>query len=648
MGQERDGDGGVREQLRIARSLFETYTITPTSEILVGVENTTTRFAASVYGDGNDNPEDPDNLTPLQKDRAVSFTFANKGRVLFHFHAEGTRPAGGRNFLIGGAALVPPCDSPPPAPPPSPPSVPSEIELVIRYPPNPRSAGEKICLHTESFNTDADGAYEFTARFPAADLVEGPCPDDLLDPCDAQTNGAVILYLTAPAGDADARPRCARPPRRRPAAGARRPQADQALRQGVPSAQSCAQRAARYRARRQRGVARDESWMVYVSYYAYLDARPDRPPIEEVLTTLGSSFSFAATSEPGMYAVRVRARGPSLEMAPTQLNALWNDHSVALRTVLLKVLMIDDDGDGVPDDGGGMAQGEGAVRALLTWSSHATIGLDLFLTFKYMGGLRCDVWAGRERCSSGAWSPYTGGTQSELVSVSKFRPGTEYTLYARRSDRRCYGYNLHSSPLRPGGNTTVDCVGDCTTGEGYCYAFEEANGDVGCASCALWDAEAKGMVSCLEYGLPQGGPLPGTSEWDDHGGCNIEGWAAEVGGEGCLSDPQAAWNVRGGATVSIVQGKTVKNTLYLEEDALRAAGVWDVPGTSGFYAARVGCVSSDATGAATVTPTAVVKPLSPAEFMHEVYDRGSSGCSQEAPLGAWPCAGWKTPEGWAC
>ena len=39
---------------------------------------------------------------------------------------------------------------------------------------------------------------------------------------------------------------------------------------------------------------------------------------------------------------------------------------------------------------------------------------------------------------------------------------------------------------------------------------------------------------------------------------------------------------------------------------------------------------------------------SPAEFMHEVYDRGSSGCSQEMPLGAWPCAGWKTPEGWAC
>ena len=36
-------------------------------------------------------------------------------------------------------------------------------------------------------------------------------------------------------------------------------------------------------------------------------------------------------------------------MAPTQLNALWNDHSVALRTVMLKVLMIDDDGDGVPD-----------------------------------------------------------------------------------------------------------------------------------------------------------------------------------------------------------------------------------------------------------------------------------------------------------
>ena len=290
-------------------------------------------------------------------------------------------------------------------------------------------------------------------------------------------------------------------------------------------------------------------------------------------------------------------------------------------------------------DGGGVAQGDGAVRALLTWSCTAPASL----TFKYMGGLRCDVWAGRERCSSGAWSPYTGGTQSELVSVSKFRPGTEYTLYARRSDRRCYGYNLHSSPLRPGGNTTVDCVGDCTTGEGYCYAFEEANGDVGCASCALWDAEAKGMVSCPSTGCHRG-PLPGTSEWDDHGGCNIEGWAAEVGGEGCLSDPQAAWNVRGGATVSIVQGKTVKNTLYLEEDALRAAGTWDVPGTSGFYAARVGCVSSDATGAATVTPTAVVKLLA-----RRVYARGVRPRFErllaEAPLGAWPCTGWKTRRG---
>ena len=81
------------------------------------------------------------------------------------------------NFLIGGAALVPPCDSPPPAPPPSPPSVPAEIELVIRYPPNPRSAGEKICLHIESFNTDADGAYEFTARFPTPDLVAGAIGD---------------------------------------------------------------------------------------------------------------------------------------------------------------------------------------------------------------------------------------------------------------------------------------------------------------------------------------------------------------------------------------------------------------------------------------------------------------------------------------
>ena len=187
--------------------------------------------------------------------------------------------------MIGGAALVPPCDSPPPAPPPSPPSVPSEIESHS-VPPNPRSAGEKICLHTGSFNTDADGTYAFTARFPAR-IWWRACPDDLLDPCDAQTNGAVILYHSphrpvTQTRDLDVQPSSRTAHRRRS-----RPQADQALRQVFHRRRLPTRRAVPCWVNE--ASLGDESWRSTCS--TRIGRAPDRPPIEEVLTTLGSTFA---------------------------------------------------------------------------------------------------------------------------------------------------------------------------------------------------------------------------------------------------------------------------------------------------------------------------------------------------------------------
>ena len=72
----------------------------------------------------------------------------------------------------------------------------------------------------------------------------------------------------------------------------------------------------------------------------------------------------------------------------------------------------------------------------------------------------------------------------------------------------CRGYGRPSSPSVAGGGNTVDCVGDCTTGRGYCYA-RSYQGERICANCVLWDPVGS-EVLC---DFPQGGPIPGTPEW---------------------------------------------------------------------------------------------------------------------------------------
>ena len=106
------------------------------------------------------------------------------------------------------------------------------------------------------------------------------------------------------------------------------------------------------------------------------------------------------------------------------------------------------------------------------------------------GGLRTD-----------RWNVHDG----DIVAV------WEHVGHCRRT--LCSGYGLPSSVALPGGGELVNCIGNCTTGRGYCYADGEL-----CANCVLWEPDAaKGEVPCYEgagaTSDTQGGKLPGTAEW---------------------------------------------------------------------------------------------------------------------------------------
>ena len=140
----------------------------------------------------------------------------------------------------------------------------------------------------------------------------------------------------------------------------------------------------------------------------------------------------------------------------------------------------------------------------------------------------CEVFEGRPACAETAWAAQVG-TSSFTAQYLEFAAWAvaNYSVFAVSQEARlCSGYGLPSSASLPGGGAAyVDCIGNCATGRGYCYA----SGDL-CANCVLWGADADaGEVLCYAAGEEgargaQGGPLPGTAEWDDDsdgdgGGC---------------------------------------------------------------------------------------------------------------------------------
>ena len=120
-----------RECLKIAG--FEDYTLADNTEIVVTTsaqESGPTTFCGTQVGTGDDNPTDPDDLTPLQLSRSIAFTFSKKSCFYLTYSVSCCMNTG-RNFLWAGESAVRPlCKSPPPlmpfypAPPPAPPSPP--------------------------------------------------------------------------------------------------------------------------------------------------------------------------------------------------------------------------------------------------------------------------------------------------------------------------------------------------------------------------------------------------------------------------------------------------------------------------------------------------------------------------------------------
>ena len=112
-----------------------------------------------------------------------------------------------------------------------------------------------------------------------------------------------------------------------------------------------------------------------------------------------------------------------------------------------------------------------------------------------------------------------GFARAEVIMLESIQSEGPYLVGVDAPLRLCHGYQLAA----PGG-ATVDCVGNCASGKGYCRAL----GDV-CAPCVLWhgstpgldpgsgpggDAEPNQPALCPP-GEAQGGPLPYTAEWDD-------------------------------------------------------------------------------------------------------------------------------------
>ena len=59
---------------------------------------------------------------------------------------------------------------------------------------------------------------------------------------------------------------------------------------------------------------------------------------------------------------------------------------------------------------------------------------------------------------------------SQAITVKEWTPN-EYAIVALAQPQAyCYGYYLDSSVALPGGGAFVDCIGNCETGRGYCYA----------------------------------------------------------------------------------------------------------------------------------------------------------------------------------
>lgn len=275
--------------------------------------------------------------------------------------------------------------------------------------------------------------------------------------------------------------------------------------------------------------------------------------VATVETGEGGSFQVWVALPPGMYTVVVESALPWLRVARHSFHVMYNDRD--LRLGVLPLPTVDEDAYvGLTET----VERDETSYMLLRWNGTTGLErLELLLGFGAMGGggARCQVGRhGATACGGARWEAAAAQNGTQLIAISKWQPSA-YELFVSAPLPYCRGMRLRSSPHLPGGAGEVDCVGDCTTGRGYCYATPGGL----CANCVLWDPdEEAGEVSCYAHGRPQGGPVPGTAEWDNgermglsYGTCRADFDAAAVEPSPPLCVRDAAVDV----SVQLIDGK---------------------------------------------------------------------------------------------
>jgi len=255
-------------------------------------------------------------------------------------------------------------------------------------------------------------------------------------------------------------------------------------------------------------------------------------------------------------------------------------------------------------------------------------------------------------CVGAAWSE---AVAAEAVTVASYAQNTMYTLYAMLPTstyvrRNCHGIDLETDPNLAGsptvtrsvnGRPVVDCMGNCATGEGYCYSSYDGRF---CAPCKLYNA-GPGEVLCATYNVPDGycretpehtcahdGGVESQNSLPTREACNVNYDAFAAQNAHSPHNQCSGAQTLAQAKLQLVVHGQVRHTSYL-----RSAYDFD----AGSFAVRLMCLDTHAQPRIELD-SGVVRAMDESAF---VSNLGSELCSRDKPYyPVWACEG----STWAC
>ena len=306
-------------------------------------------------------------------------------------------------------------------------------------------------------------------------------------------------------------------------------------------------------------------------YAGMLDAAAARAasPLASVSTLPGGSFTFAsgptwpATAYTLAVSASSRSAAKGITVVENAFHVMGTDQSLELGVMLYAP---------------GAAQSTYLVLRPETLPSSVQEVPDvlnrLHLHFPISGESNCGVFGSHQASPASDadifGNPVCGqaslqlrmGYAAQAIEIASWAVPSQYAVFAAKHRRLCENFGMPSDESYPGGSDpTVNCRGDCTTGEGYCYAASETE----CANCNLYRDtmfSGEGRVPVCDPSLgfvPQGGSLYGTAEWAA-AGCNSEAYESAA----FNSQPSCSQLSPSRASVDMVSGTRVLKTVHLE------------------------------------------------------------------------------------